>query len=95
MIKRIIGLPGEKVEIKFWIQEALHKIMNGRTNIIIAHRLSTIRDVDRVLVLHQGELKESGTHDELIKLNGFYRKLYDLQFKSQELAPEIAHFLSS
>jgi len=81
-------------ETEKWIQEALHKIMKGRTCIVIAHRLSTIRDVDRILVLHKGELKESGTHQELIQLNGIYRKLYDLQFKSQEKTPELAHFIA-
>lgn len=80
-------------ETEKWIQEALHKIMKGRTSIIIAHRLSTIRDVDRILVLHKGELKESGTHQELIQKNGYYRQLYDLQFKSQEHSPEMAHFI--
>jgi len=82
------------IETEKWIQEALHKIMNGRTCIIIAHRLSTIRDVDRILVLHKGELKENGTHTELMKINGYYRKLYDHQFKSQEEIPEMAHFIS-
>jgi len=81
-------------ETEKWIQEALHKIMKGRTCIVIAHRLSTIRDVDRILVLHKGELHESGTHQELIQLNGIYRKLYDLQFKSQEKTPELAHFIA-
>lgn len=81
-------------ETEKWIQEALHKIMQGRTSIIIAHRLSTIRDVDRILVLHKGELKENGTHEELIQKNGYYKRLYDLQFKPQEETPEMARFIS-
>ncbi len=80
-------------ETEKWIQEALHQIMKGRTCIIIAHRLSTIRDVDRIFVLHKGELKETGTHAELIQKNGYYKRLYDLQFKPQEETPEMAHFV--
>lgn len=61
------------------IQEALEKLLQGRTAIIIAHRLSTIRSVDRILVLKQGELVESGSHEELLEQNGLYANLYRLQ----------------
>ncbi|HNV72936.1 MAG TPA: ABC transporter ATP-binding protein, partial [Candidatus Ozemobacteraceae bacterium] len=59
------------------------KLTRGRTCLIIAHRLSTIRHCDRILVLHQGRLVESGTHDELLARKGTYFKLYELQFKDQ------------
>ena len=55
--------------------------MRGRTTIAIAHRLSTIQDMDRILVLHKGELRESGTHQELLGLRGIYYKLFELQYK--------------
>lgn len=61
------------------IQEALEKLLQGRTAIIIAHRLSTIRSVDRILVLKQGQLVESGSHEELLEQNGLYASLYRLQ----------------
>lgn len=61
------------------IQDALERLLEDRTAIIIAHRLSTIRDVDRILVLKRGELVESGTHEDLLKLGGLYASLYHLQ----------------
>ena len=60
------------------IQDALTKLMHNRTSIVIAHRLSTIRHADRILVLHQGRLTDSGTHDELMQRGGTYRQLYEL-----------------
>src|SRR3989338_3145261 len=63
------------------IQEALFKLMEGRTSIIIAHRLSTIQRADRIIVLHKGMVKEIGTHRELLNLGGIYNKLYELQYK--------------
>jgi ATP-binding cassette, subfamily B, multidrug efflux pump len=63
------------------IQDALHKLMQGRTSIIIAHRLSTIQDVDRILVMRKGKLIEEGNHADLLRQEGYYRKLYDLQFR--------------
>ncbi len=65
------------------IQEALERLLVNRTAIIIAHRLSTIRNVDRVLVLRQGELVESGSHEELMEINGVYANLYRLQMLGQ------------
>ncbi len=63
------------------IQGAINKLMTGRTSIVIAHRLSTIQKAETILVFDKGEIKESGTHDSLLALNGFYANLYDMQFK--------------
>jgi ATP-binding cassette subfamily B protein len=62
------------------IQDALEKILQGRTAVVVAHRLSTIQKANRIIVLHHGQIKETGTHEELLKAGGLYRKLYDLQF---------------
>ena len=64
------------------LQNAIKKLMNGRTSIVIAHRLSTIQNVDKIIVLHHGEIVEQGTHQQLLNLDGYYRRLYDLQFSS-------------
>ena len=61
------------------IQNALEKLMEGRTTIMVAHRLSTIQHADNIIVLHKGRIRESGTHQQLLELGGIYRKLYDLQ----------------
>ena len=66
------------------IQEAMDRLMNGRTSFIIAHRLSTIKTADRILVIRKGKVVEQGTHEELLSRNGFYRDLYDSQFESCE-----------
>ena len=63
------------------IQNAMDKLMTGRTSIIIAHRLSTIRNADLILVMNEGDIIESGTHEELLKQNGFYADLYNSQFE--------------
>jgi ABC-type multidrug transport system fused ATPase/permease subunit len=64
------------------IRDALKVVMRGRTTMAIAHRLSTIQDMDRILVLHKGELREAGTHQELLAERGIYHRLYQLQFES-------------
>lgn len=69
-----------RTEIK--IQDAMLKLMEGRTSFIIAHRLSTIRNADKILVINAGEVVEQGTHDELLAADGFYAKLYNIQFKT-------------
>jgi ATP-binding cassette, subfamily B, multidrug efflux pump len=71
-------------ETELLIRDALHVLMAGRTTIAIAHRLSTIQDMDKILVLHHGQLRESGTHQELLAQRGIYYKLYQLQYKDQE-----------
>ena len=71
------------------IQDALHKLTEGRTSIIIAHRLQTIQECDRILVLHHGNVKELGTHDELIAARGIYYTLHELQFQDSQAAAEI------
>lgn len=66
-------------ESEYLVQEALFNLMKNRTSIIIAHRLSTIKHADEICVLHEGEIVERGKHEDLIELNGYYRKLYDMQ----------------
>jgi len=66
------------------VREALNRMVEGRTSIVIAHRLSTIQRADRILVMHKGQLRESGTHQELLAERGIYWKLYQLQYKEQE-----------
>lgn len=63
------------------IQNAIDRLMEGRTSIIIAHRLSTIQKCDKIIVMHKGEIRESGTHQELLEIGGIYSKLYQLQYK--------------
>jgi ATP-binding cassette, subfamily B, multidrug efflux pump len=67
-------------ESEMLIQKAIDKLITGRTSIVIAHRLSTIRKADKIIVLDKGEIKEMGTHEELLSLEGYYYKLYQLQF---------------
>jgi ATP-binding cassette subfamily B protein len=72
-------------ETEILIQDALRKVLKGRTSIIIAHRLSTIQNVDRILVMHKGRIVEEGTHRELLARGGIYTKLYQLQYRDQEV----------
>jgi ATP-binding cassette subfamily B multidrug efflux pump len=81
-------------DTEFLIRDALKVVMRGRTTIAIAHRLSTIQDMDRILVLHKGELRETGTHQELLARRGIYHRLYQLQFKeSPSTESDSAHRL--
>ncbi|WP_423824485.1 ABC transporter ATP-binding protein [Salinibacter ruber] len=70
-------------ETEALIQRALERVTEGRTTLAIAHRLSTIQDADKILVMHKGEIRERGTHQELLAADGLYRKLYDLQYADQ------------
>jgi len=67
-------------ETELLIQKAIDTLMHNRTSIVIAHRLSTIQKADKIIVLDHGEIKEIGNHQELLRLNGYYKRLYDLQF---------------
>ena len=68
------------------IQKALERLLEGRTSVVIAHRLSTIKRADRILVMHKGELREQGTHRELLEARGIYHKLYELQYQEEAFA---------
>jgi len=68
-------------ETEVLIQEAIQTLMTGRTSIVIAHRLSTIRSADTILVFHHGEIRERGTHEQLMQQDGLYRKLYEIQYR--------------
>ena len=72
------------VGTEYHIQRALAEVVRNRTTFVIAHRLSTIREADLILVIENGEVVERGTHEELSRLDGYYRKIYDLQLKPQE-----------
>jgi len=72
-------------ETEILIQAAIKNLLRGRTSIVIAHRLSTIQSANKIIVLHKGEVREIGTHQELLALGGIYYKLYQLQYKDQEL----------
>jgi ATP-binding cassette subfamily B protein len=71
-------------ETEFRVRDALNHMIEGRTSIVIAHRLSTIQRADRILVMHKGRLRETGTHQQLLAQRGIYWKLYQLQYKDQE-----------
>jgi ATP-binding cassette subfamily B protein len=77
-------------ETEFRVREALARLVEGRTSVVIAHRLSTIQRASRILVMHKGRLRESGTHQELLTLRGIYWKLYQLQYKDQERSSQPA-----
>jgi ATP-binding cassette subfamily B protein len=72
-------------ESEVLIQRAIEKLLVGRTAIVIAHRLSTIQNADKIIVMHKGEVRETGTHQELLANRGIYYKLYQLQYKDQEI----------
>ncbi len=71
-------------ETEILIEDALGRLMKDRTSVVIAHRLSTIQNADKIIVLHRGEIRESGSHNELLQKNGIYYRLYQLQYKGQE-----------
>jgi len=87
MIQRIVDEATSNVDTRTekHLQEALLRLMEGRTSFVIAHRLSTIRDADQVLVVNDGEIIERGTHEGLLEKKGFYHHLYVSQFKGQVL----------
>jgi ATP-binding cassette, subfamily B, multidrug efflux pump len=68
------------------IREALDRLLTGRTAVVIAHRLSTIQHAHRILVFHKGRLREQGSHQELLLVRGIYYRLYQLQYKEQEVS---------
>ena len=72
-------------ETEFRVRDALARMVEGRTSLIIAHRLSTIQRADKIIVMHKGQLREMGTHQELLAHRGIYYKLYQLQYKDQEI----------
>ncbi|HET9469761.1 MAG TPA: ATP-binding cassette domain-containing protein, partial [Usitatibacter sp.] len=74
-------------ETEMEIREGLSRLLAGRTSLVVAHRLSTIRQASRIVVLHKGEVREVGTHAELLARDGLYAKLYRLQYRDQELKP--------
>jgi len=73
-------------ETEFRVRDALNRMVEGRTSVIIAHRLSTIQRADKIIVMHKGHVREMGSHQELLAQRGIYYKLYQLQYKDQEVA---------
>jgi len=76
-------------ETEIIIQKAIEKLLVGRTAIVIAHRLSTIQSADKIIVMHKGEIRETGNHQELLAKKGIYYKLYQLQYKDQEISKAV------
>ncbi|HXW91963.1 MAG TPA: ABC transporter ATP-binding protein [Terriglobales bacterium] len=78
-------------ETEFRVRDALDRMVEGRTSLIIAHRLSTVQRADKIIVMHKGQVREMGTHQELLAQRGIYYKLYQLQYKDQEVsaAPQV------
>ena len=72
-------------ETEFRVREALTRMVEGRTSIIIAHRLSTIQRANKIIVMHKGKVREIGSHQQLLAQHGIYWKLYQLQYKDQEI----------
>jgi ATP-binding cassette subfamily B protein len=82
-------------ETEFRVRLALERMITGRTSVLIAHRLSTIQRADVILVMHKGKLREQGTHQELLAMHGLYFKLYQLQYKDQEMGEASAAVVSA
>ena len=72
-----------ETEVK--VREALNRMVEGRTSVVIAHRLSTIQRADKIIVMHKGQVREMGTHQQLLAEHGIYYRLYQLQYKDQEI----------
>ena len=68
------------------VRDALNRMVEGRTSVVIAHRLSTIQRADKIIVMHKGQVREMGSHQQLLARRGIYWKLYQLQYKDQELS---------
>ncbi|MCF3944741.1 ABC transporter ATP-binding protein [Oceanobacillus alkalisoli] len=79
------------METEFKIQAALKEVMRERTSFIIAHRISSIKHADEILVLEEGEIRERGTHDQLLAMNGIYRRIYDIQYQDREEIMQIVN----
>ena len=77
------------------IQKAVDRVMEGRTSLVVAHRLSTVQKCDRIMVFHHGELRESGTHNELLLHRGLYWRLYQLQYSDEKLDGHVPELLPS
>ncbi len=77
-------------ETEFRVRDALNRMVEGRTSLIIAHRLSTIQRADKIIVMHKGQVREMGTHQQLLANRGIYYKLYQLQYKDQEVGADVA-----
>src|SRR2546428_1033780 len=77
-------------ETEFRVRDALSRMVQGRTSVIIAHRLSTVQRADKIIVMHKGQVREMGTHQQLLANRGIYYKLYQLQYKDQEIGAERA-----
>ena len=73
------------VDTETRVRDALNRMVEGRTSLIIAHRLSTIQRADKIIVMHKGQVREMGTHQQLLANRGIYYKLYQLQYKDQEI----------
>jgi ATP-binding cassette subfamily B protein len=73
------------------VRDALSRMVEGRTSLIIAHRLSTVQRADKIIVMHKGQVREMGTHQQLLANRGIYYKLYQLQYKDQELGTDVTH----
>jgi len=82
-------------ETEFRVRDALNRMVEGRTSLIIAHRLSTVQRADKIIVMHKGRVREMGTHQQLLAQRGIYFKLYQLQYKDQEVGPRQASPASS
>jgi ATP-binding cassette subfamily B protein len=73
-------------ETEFRVRDALSRMVEGRTSLVIAHRLSTVQRADKIIVMHKGHVREVGTHQQLLAQRGIYFKLYQLQYKDQEVS---------